>query len=124
MTDLFDSETVQAFKNAIRDVTDTFQKHPVVLRQEAGDTQLNAGLKIITAEVQAKEGGEEIEEAYLVSFNREYLEEMGLVDVGGELLITYDDQVVINLDVFEIIKIHDTAVFRDEKLMVKLEVIR
>jgi len=119
--DLLDEEAAQAFKDAIRDVTDTFHKYPVILEREGGDKELLAGLKVITGELKAREGGEEISEGYEVKFNREYLAEKGLVNEDGKLLIAYDDTVKIDGKRYHIIKSKDQAIFRETKLMVVIE---
>lgn len=124
MTDLLDTDAVNAFKNAIRDVTDTFHKHPVILEQEGGNKDLLAGVKVITGELKEREGGQEISEGYAVMFNREYLAEKGLVDGNDKLLILYDDTIKIDEKRYHIIKLHETGIFRENTLMVVIEVAR
>ena len=124
MTDLLDAESVAMFKDAMRDLTDTFYKIPVILEQAGGDTGLLCGRKLITSELQAREGGEETEEGYRLTFNRADLAEMGLVDANDKLLIGYDDTVVMDGKQFAIVGIAEPVIFREEKLMVTLEVAR
>jgi len=124
MADLLDAEAVEEFKDAIRDVTDTFHKHPVILEQEGGNKDLLAGLTVITDELKEREGGQEISEGYAVRFNREYLAEKDLVDGNGKLLIIYDDTFKIDEKRYHIIKLHETGIFREDTLMVVIEVAR
>ena len=125
MTDLFDTETIDAFKSAMRDVTDTFFKYPVTLERESfDDLTLQAGLRVITRELKEREGGEEIDEAYGVRFNREYLREKGLVDGNDELLIGYDDGIRIKGKRYHIAAIQPAGIIRDDPLLAYLEVVR
>jgi len=123
VADLFDADAVEAFKDAMRDVTDTFHRYPVTLEQDGGDTELLAGRKVITEKFKAREEGEEIDEAYQLVFNREYLKDHGLVDGGDILLITYNDRVRMDGKRYHIVKLAEAS-FRDSKLMVVLEVVR
>jgi len=123
MTDLLDDEAVEAFKDAIRDVTDTFHKYPVILEQDSGDTELLAGRKIIAERLKEKEEGGEIDEGYEIAFNREYLKDRGLVDENDNLLIVYDDRIRIDGKRYHVVSVKEKG-FREDKIMVILEVIR
>ena len=125
MSDLLDAQAAADFKAAIKNVTDTFHQYPVTLERDAqADTELLAGLKVITNELKEKEGGAEIDEAYSVTFNREYLLEQSLVDANDNLLFGYDDSLKINGKRFHIVSLRETAIFRSDRLIVVLEVVR
>ena len=121
MTDLFDDQGVGDFRDAIRDVTDSFQKYPVVF----GDgVEVLCGRKSIKNELLARDEGESIEDAYKLSLNRDYLAEKGIVDETGTLLIGYDTPVWMDGELFAITSLGEPVVFRDKKLMVVMEVVR
>lgn len=129
--DLLDQESVDAIKGALRDVADTFHRYPVDLLPAAGgEVGLRAGKKTPSSPAQGMKGleprerGEEIEEVLQLTFHRQYLAEKGLVDAGGTLLITYDDGVRVDGKRYHIAAIHETGEFRDDKLLVMLEVVR
>ncbi len=124
MTDLFDDAAQAEFINAIRDVTDTFQKYPVVFGDGDDSIELLCGRKSIKNELLAREEGESIDEAFKLALNRQYLSEKGLVDENDILLIGYDTPVRMDGEQFTIIKLGEPIVFRDQKLMVVMEVVR
>lgn len=130
MTDLLDQEAVDDFKSALRDVTDTFFRDPVVLRRASGEeVPLLAGLKPADdgsghGELRQGEAGSEAEQRYQVSFDRGYLAEQSLVDAGDELLIGYDDELLIGGRAFALVAIADRARFRGAPLLVVLEAAR
>jgi hypothetical protein len=121
MTDLLDAETVTAFKDAIRDVTDIFHKYPVRLSDLGID--LVAGRKVIEDKLDERTEGGETDEVYELAFNREYLKDQGLVDEDDNLLITYDEPILMDEKIYHIRSIKETS-FRDSGLMVILEVVR
>lgn len=124
MTDLFDDAAQSEFINAIRDVTDTFQKYPVVFGDDNDSIELLCGRKSIKNELLAQEEGESIEDAFKLALNRQYLSEKGFVDENDILLIGYDTPVRMDGEQFAIIKLGEPTVFRDQKLMVVMEVVR
>lgn len=124
MTDLFDDATQADFIQAIRDVTDTFQKYPVIFGDEDPPLELLCGRKSIKNELLAREEGQSIEDAFEIAINREYLAEKGLIDENDSLLIGYDTPVEMDGEQFTIIKLGEPAVFRDKKLMVVMEIVR
>ncbi|MCP3942212.1 MAG: hypothetical protein GY710_12100 [Desulfobacteraceae bacterium] len=124
MTDLFDDAMTADFVNAIRSVTDTFQKYPIVFGDGDDSIELLCGRKSIKNELLAQEEGESIEDAFEIKINRQYLAEKGLVDENDTLLIGYDTPVEMDGEQFTIIKLGEPAVFRDKKLNVVMEVIR
>ena len=124
MADLFDDAMTADFVNAIRDVTDTFFKYPVTLGDGLEAIELLCSRKSIKNELLAQETGESIDQAFNLSFNRKYLDEKGLIDSDGTLLIGYDTPVWMDGQRYMITKLADPTVFRDEKLMVVMEVVR
>lgn len=129
--DLLDQESIDLFKDAIRDVTDTFHRYPVVLLPApGGEVDLLSGKKSPSSSAQGMKGldprerGEEIEELLQLSFNRQYLAEKGLIDTAGTLLIGYDDGVRIDGKLYSIAAIHETGEFREDNLLVLLDVVR
>ncbi len=125
MTDLIDDEAMEQFAEAMRDVTDTFHRYAVTVELSGGTTyDLVAGIKEITGELQAGEGGDEIDRAFRLRLGRAYLAEQGLVDGTGMLLIDYDTIVTIDGQRYTMAKLQEPVVFRDRKLVVMLEVVR
>lgn len=124
MTDLFDDDSANDFVAAIRDVTDTFQKYPVLFGDQGDSVELLCGRESIKNELLATEEGESIDEAFRIKINRQYLAEKGLVDENDRLLIGYDTPVLMDGLQFSITKLDETPVFRDKKLMVVMEVVR
>jgi hypothetical protein len=125
--DLLDQEAVDDFRAAMRDVTDTFHQDEVTLRRAAGgEVDLLAGVKPAedTGEAKPRERGEEIEERYTVTINRQYLADKGLVDGDDSLLITVDDELVIDGRRFTLAAVADRARFRGQALLVILEAVR
>jgi len=130
--DLLDQEAADQFKNAMRDVTDTFHQDEVTLRRAAGgEVDLLAGVKpagdgqsTSHGELRPRERGEEIEERYTVTINRQYLADKGLVDGDDSLLITVDDELVIAGRRFALAAVADRARFRGQALLVILEAVR
>ncbi len=123
MTDLFDDQAVSDFLEAIRDVTDTFQKYPVTLGDEGASVTVLCTRKNVLGELSVREEGQGIEQAFKLSLNRQYLAEKGLVDGDGVLLIGYDTPVWMDGERFAITKL-DEPVFRDQKIRVAMEVVR
>jgi hypothetical protein len=124
MADLLPQESVEGFVSAMRSVTDTFHKYPVSLGNTPDAIDLLCGRKSIINEFKAREEGDDIDEAFELKFNRGYLADKGLVDEENELLIGYDTPVRINGKRYTIIKLDQTSVFRDQRLMVVMEVVR
>ena len=130
--DLLDAEATAEFLAAMRDLTDTFDQDPVTLRRAGGgDVALLAGLKASGSgtgeqhgELRPRDTGEEIAERYTVSFNRSYLAEKGLVDGNDALLITVDDQLLIQGKRFVLAAVADKARFRGFAILVVLEAVR
>jgi len=104
--DLLDEGVVEEFMNAMRDVGDTFFRHPVGVENDLAP----------------REGGDEIKERYMVRFNRAYLAEKGLV-ADGVLLIDHDSIIVIDERRYHVAKLDEPG-FRDRKILVVLEVVR
>ncbi len=125
MSDLLDSNAMEQFAVAMRDVTDTFFRYAVRVALADGQSyDLVAGLKEITGELKTAEGGNEIDRAYRLRFGRAYLAEQGLVDSSGTLLIGYNATIYIDDQAFAIAKLQEPVVFRDRKLVVMAEVVR
>jgi hypothetical protein len=133
--DLLSQESIDQFRAAMRDVTDTFHKNRVVLRRADGaETELQCGLKPDDAGSYGEVNGEryvqdersETVERWIVSFNRDYLREKGVVDpTSDELLIDEaNDWIVINGKRFAIVKISDKGIFMGEAIMAQLTVQR
>lgn len=128
--DLLDQESVDDFKNAMRDVADTFNRYPIILqRVDAADLPLLAGKAPLSSNgspdgLTLSDEGEEIEDGFLLKLNRDYLVEKGLVDGNDALLIGYDDEVVIDGKQYAISMIDSTGTFRDQDLTVILKVER
>lgn len=134
MTDLLDQETVDDFRQAIRDITDTFHRTPVILKRKSGEeVELLCGWKpddvgssgSVHGEAQLQEASRETVERYLVSFNRDYLAEKDLVDpVTDNLLISEDDKLVFHGKRHVLVKITDKGVFRGIPILAQLTVQR
>ena len=125
MADLLDSNAMAQFEAAMRDVTDTFYRYPVRVELSGGAVHgLVAGIKEITAELKAAEGGEEISRAYRLRFGRAYLMEKGLVDGFGKLLLDYDAVFWVDEQRFVVAGLSEPVVFRHRKLVVLVEVVR
>jgi len=124
MADLFDDDMTRQFLDAIRDVTDSFQKYPVTFGDVPDSITVLCGRKSIKNELLAREEGDSIEKAYKLALNREYAAEKGLIDEDDVLLIGYDTPVWIDDDRFVITKLDEPGVFRDKKVMVVMEVVR
>lgn len=125
--DLLDQESVDQIKSALRDVTDTFFRDLVVLhRTGGGDVPLLAKVEPdeTAGDLIPRERGEEIEERYTVSINRQQLAEKGLVEGDDTLLITVDDDLQINGRRFVLVAVADRARFRGEALLVILKAVR
>ncbi|PKN67183.1 MAG: hypothetical protein CVU57_04320 [Deltaproteobacteria bacterium HGW-Deltaproteobacteria-15] len=121
--DLLDEGAVEEFMNAMRDVGDTFFRHPVGVEIEGAERfNLVAGLKRMENDLEPREGGDEIKERYMVRFNRAYLAEKGLV-ADGVLLIDHDSIIVIDERRYHVAKLDEPG-FRDRKILVVLEVVR
>ena len=123
MADLLNAQDTAAFLDAMRDVSDTFQKYPVTLGDGVDAVDLLCGRKSIKNELLAHEEGMDINQAFRIKFNRQYLAEKGLVDGDGILLIGYDTPVWMDGERFTIVKLDEPAVFRDQKLSVVMEVV-
>ncbi len=124
MADLFDDAMAADFMGAMRDVTDTFFKYPVTLGDGLEAIELLCSRKAVKNELLAQETGESIDQAFRLTFNRKYLDENGLIDMDDVLLIGYDTQVWMDGQRYMITKLYEPAVFRDEKIMVVMEVVR
>jgi len=124
MTDLFDDDMTRQFLDAIRDVTDTFQKYPVTFGDGMDSITLLCGRRSIKNELLAREEGESIEAAFKLALNREYAAEKGAIDEDDVLLIGYDTPVWMEGERYVITKLDEPAVFRDKKVMVVMEVVR
>jgi hypothetical protein len=134
MADLLTQDNVDQFRQAMRSVTDTFFKTPVVLRRQSGEEiDLLCGWKPddagsygrVNGETYVQEAHEEKVERYLVSFNRDYLAEKGLVDPDSDLLlISQGDRVVFKGKRHAIATVADKGVFRGVPILVQLTVQR
>ncbi len=128
--DLLDQNSVDDFKTAMRDVADTFNRYPIFLRRvDAADLALLAGKAPLgsnsgPAGLTLADEGEEIADGFLLKFNRDYLFEKGLIDGAGVLLISYDDQIMLDGKDYAISAIESTGTFRDQDLTVILKVER
>lgn len=125
--DLLEQDAVDDFKAAMRDVTDSFHQDEVTLRRAAGgEVKLLAGVKPATdtGESKPRERGEEIEERYTVTLNRQYLAEKELIDGDDLLLITSDDKLDFGGRRFALAAVADKARFRGQALLVVLEAVR
>lgn len=134
MTDLFDQESVDEFRAAMSDVTDTFHRTPVVLRRPngmeidllGGVVPVETGSGETNGTVSAREDQTENVERWVVSFNRDYLEERDLLDpeTGRPLIDPEEDRIVLGTRRFSIITLTDRALFRGVPILVQLMVAR
>lgn len=135
MSDLLDQDGVDEFRQAMRDLTDTFHKTPVTLLRKTGEEfPLLAGwTPDDTGGTDGEEHGEayvreaqrETVERFVVSFNRDYLAEQGLTDPEADtLLISEDDKLIFGGKRFVLVKITDKGVFRGLPILVQLTVQR
>jgi hypothetical protein len=137
MADLLDQETIDEFRSALRDVTDTFHRSPIILRRANGqDVDLLVGMKPDDVGDNGDGNGELVEhdqrselvERWIVSVNRDYLVELGLIDLeaaeDAQLLITVDDWVISKGKRFAIVALADRAVFRGVPILVRMTVAR
>jgi len=132
--DLLSQNNVDQFRQALRSVTDTFHKSPVILRRESGaETPLLAGIKPDDTGTYGETDGEryvqadhaEMVERYVVSFNHDYLAEQALIDPATDKpLINPDDWIVIKGKRFAIVKLTDKGLFRGVPMLVQLTVQR
>jgi hypothetical protein len=119
MSDLLTDSDVQAFDDAMRSISDTFQKYTATF----DSIDLEVGLKDITKGLREREGYSEADKAYLITINYGYLKEKNLVDDQG-LLIVYDTPVSIDSEKYSIINIKNGSVFREKIMSIKIEVVR
>ncbi len=134
MADLLSQENVDQFRQAMRAVTDTFHKKPVILKRKSGEEiELTCGWKpdeagsygSVNGEAYLQEAHRETVERYLVTFNRDYLAEKGLIDPDtDELLISEDDKIVFKGKRHVLVKITDKGVFRGLPILAQLTVQR
>jgi hypothetical protein len=132
--DLLDQDSVDEFRNAMRDVTDTFHQTPVTLRQVSGtEIELLAGMKSDDAGSYGEVNGEryvqdehsEMVERWIVTFHRDYLAEKELVDpTTGLLLINPEDWLIYKEKRYSIQILEDRAIFRGAPILVRLVVQR
>ncbi|MDD2853536.1 MAG: hypothetical protein PHY09_16750 [Desulfuromonadaceae bacterium] len=132
--DLLSQDNVDQFRAAMRSVTDTFHKTPVILRRKSGEEiELLAGWKPddtgsyggVDGEAYVQEAHRETVERYLVSFNRDYLAAKELIDPATDkLLISEDDKLVFKGKRFVLVKITDKGVFRGVPILAQLTVQR
>jgi hypothetical protein len=132
--DLLSQDNVDQFRSAMRSVTDTFHKTPVVLRRKSGEEiDLLCGWKPddvgtygnVNGESHVQEESRETVERFIVSFNRDYLAEKELVDPATDkLLISEDDKLVFKGKRHVILKITDKGVFRGLPILAQLTVQR
>ena len=124
--DLLNNDQVEQFNQSIRDITDTFFKYPVVIRQDGVDTQLSAGIQEGRSGKESDSDGERIEvedyreevsEWKTLRFSNDYLDELAVI-------IGYDDSVFIDGKRYSVITITDQAYFRDDKLVKLIEIAR
>jgi hypothetical protein len=134
MADLLSQENVDQFRSAIRNITDTFHKSPVILRHvdEVGaihELPLQAGVKSddtgsygeINGERYVQDEHTQIMERWIVTFNRDYLKEQGLVDPDTDkLLIDPEDWLIYQGKRYSIQLLADKAVFRGIPILVQL----
>lgn len=132
MADFFSQDNIDQFRGAMRDLTDTFHKNPVILRKVSGaETELLAGLKPVetgedgevTGERYIQEERQETVERWIVTFNRDYLKEKLLVS-DDVLLINDDDWIIINEKRHSIVKLSDKGMFCGFPILVQLTVAR
>lgn len=133
MTDFLSQENVDQFRQAMRDVADTFNQVPVILlRADGTEIPLLAGVKSddagsygrVDGEIYQQEERIEQVERRILRFNYDYLQEQGLIAVGGQLAITLDDRFVIDGKRFQVMKGAAKGYFRDEPLVAAIEVQR
>jgi hypothetical protein len=132
--DLLSQDNVDQFRAAMRSVTDTFHKFPATIRRESGEEiDLLAGLTADDTGTYGETDGEryvqadhaEMVERWVVTFNRDYLAEKGLIDgTTGKPLINPDDWIVITGKRFAIVQLTDKALFRGVPILVRLIVQR
>jgi hypothetical protein len=132
--DLFSAENTEQFRSAIRNVTDTFHRTPVTLFRTSGEEiELLAGMipmetgddGEVNGEMYARDRGSETVERWIVTFNRDYLAEKGLVDPDEDrLLIGDEDLVIYKGRRFAIVQLTDKAIFRGVPILARLKVAR
>jgi hypothetical protein len=135
--DLLNQESIDQFRAAMRSVTDTFHRTPVVLvRKDGGETELLCGLAPdevgsvgeVHGELYVREERQESVERWVLSFNRDYLVEKGLINLEEEesrqMLITLEDRVLLKGKRFGIVRVTDKGVFRGVPVLVKLTIVR
>ncbi len=132
MADLLDQESVDEFRAALRDVTDTFHRFPVTLRRaDNSEVDLLAGAQPDTSgdngqtsgELAARDDRSDVTKRWVVTFHRDYLAEQGLIG-ADKLLFGFDDWIMIGGKRFAIVELTDRAVFRDQPILVRLVVER
>lgn len=119
MTDYLSADDTAAFLDAMRDIADTFGKYTIVL----DGVPVSCSRKDVKNEVLAQEEGNDIDQAFKIILNRQFLAELGLVDGDGTLLFDYDSSVEMDGEEFTITGIGE-PVFRDTKVSVVLEIVR
>lgn len=135
MSDLLSQESIDQFRAAMRDVTDTFHKVTVILRRGTGEeTVLQCGLKPddvgsygeVNGERYVQDERSETVERWVVTFNRDYLKSKGIVDPESDALLISeaDDWIIIKGKRFAIVKLSDKGIFRDQAVLVQLTVQR
>jgi len=132
MSDLLSQENVDQFRAALRDLTDTFHKSPVILRKASGEEiDLLCGMKpdddgsygAVHGEQYVQEDRSETVERWVLSFNRDYLAEQGMVE-NDQVMIVEDDKIVIAGKRHTIVKLSDKALFRGLPVLFTLTVQR
>ncbi|HOS77602.1 MAG TPA: hypothetical protein PLL15_06125 [Syntrophales bacterium] len=112
----------------MRDLTDTFHTAPVSLLPAAGgQVDLLAGLVPdgdLHGDLHVQEDRRETVERWIVSFNRDYLLEQGLVNANDLLLIGFEDRMIIKGRRFVVISIADKGLFRGVPILVRIKVAR
>ncbi|BCS55192.1 hypothetical protein GSbR_25930 [Geobacter sp. SVR] len=133
--DLLSQDNVDQFRAAIRNVTDTFHKSPVILRRETGEEfPLLAGLtpddqedySVVQGERYVRDDQDDVTERWVVAFHRDYLAEQGLIDPETDtvLIALENDWIVIKGKRHAIVKLSDRAIFRGQAILVRLSVQR
>jgi len=135
MSDLMSQDNADQFRAAMRNVADTFNKTPVTLLRDSGtEIPLVAGKKAddvgsygeVAGEMYATENRTETVERWILSFNRDYLAEKGLIDPDTDepAIDPEHDRIIMNGQHFSIVQMVDKGIFRGLPISVQLTVVR
>jgi hypothetical protein len=122
--DLLSEQDTNQFLSVMQDICDTFIKYPVILRRSSGDIPLLAGVQNgrvksesdVDGEMNVEEAGrDEVDELKTLRFSKKVLDDMGVT-------FTYDDVIVLEGHTYSVLTIQKTAYFREDRMIVILEI--